>query len=74
MFVLRQACSNSSVISSALLEKQQLCWVFTEARAHCRWLRESGKLRKFSLINAPRVLIVINGDEMEAGEQGGEAV
>lgn len=33
-----------------------------------RWLSESGKLGKFSLINAPRVSIVVNGGEMEQGK------
>lgn len=38
--------------------------MFTEVCIRCRWLRVQA-LRKISLINAPRVSIVINGDEEE---------
>lgn len=67
MCALQQFCDLVTVSQKKKnsAEKQPLTMqrlVFTDVCSCCRWLGES---RKTSLINAPRVSIVINGDEKE---------
>lgn len=68
--MLEQSCDRITVS-----EKNNNCnmqrIMFTEA---CKHREVAGRIQahwKFSLINAPRDSIVINGDEMEEGSQGG---